>query len=415
MTNISIIMPVYNCEEYLHESIGSVLKQTIEEWELLCIDDGSTDGSLAILYEYQKKDNRIKVFAQKNKGAGEARNLGLKNAVGEYVAFLDADDFYLDTDALESMYSVCKTNNVKACGTSLSVLRNGTIGVDIIFSDVKSMVSERKVLNYEEFQFDYGYYCFIVERKLIMENNIIFPPYRRFQDPPFFVQAMYAAKQFCFIDKTLYCYRAPNASARFNPEKLEGLLNGLIDNMQFARTHGLSILFDKTVKRLEDEYGQIISRNITEQSVKILQLLCRANDIIRLERDGEYVVKPLKQILSAVAFLQEYERNTFIQKIFAKNKIYIYGAGKQARDFIGYLKRQKLSSKIAGVLVSDTKANPVEVNGIKVNSIDTYEYQDGDVVVIAVSGIYQEEIMQHLEELKVREYERLDIGIFAEQ
>ena len=187
MIKISVIMPVYNCEEYLEESIDSVLQQTLQEWELLCIDDGSTDKSVDILKEYEKKDKRIHIFTQKNQGAGPARNLGLQNAQGEFVSFLDADDYLLDKDALECMYNVCKTKGVRACGASLRALRNGEIGQDNVhFKEVEQAAREQKILNYIDFQFDYGYTCFIYERQVINEHEICFPPYRRFQDPPFF-------------------------------------------------------------------------------------------------------------------------------------------------------------------------------------------------------------------------------------
>lgn len=414
MIKISIIMPVYNCENYLQKSIGSLLKQTMDEWELLCIDDGSTDNSLQILYEYRKTDSRIKVHTQENKGAGEARNRGLRNSVGEYIAFLDADDFYLEADALESMYNACKEQYVKACGTNLRILRNDVIVEDIIFSEVESASKEEKVFNYLDFQFDYGYTCFLIERKMLIEQDIKFPQYRRFQDPPFFVQAMYAAKQFCFIDKALYCYRAPNTSERFNQEKLEGLLCGIIDNLQFAQKHALSLLFDRTVKRLEEEYGQIICHNMSKKSLKVLRLLCKANDIVQQEKGEDYVIKPLGTILSSVSTLEEYQRNNFKQKLLKKDRIYIYGAGKLALDFVEYLKQKNLFFKVAGVLVSDTKVNPKQIDNVTVSEVDTYCYRDGDVVVIAVSGIYQEEIIQRLGELKVLSYERLDIGIFDE-
>lgn len=408
-------MPVYNCEDYLNKSIGSVLEQTLKEWELLCIDDGSQDNSLEILREHQKRDDRIKIYTQENKGAGEARNLGLRNAVGEYIAFLDADDCYLDADALECMYMACKVNNVKSCGTNLRIMRNGVIVEDIIFKDVQYVAANSRVLNYSDFQFDYGYYCFIIERKLIEENNIIFPPYCRFEDPQFFVRAMYVVQQFCFIDKALYCYRAPNTATRVNQEKLEGLLCGIIDNLQFAQEHGLSMLFDKTVKRLEDEYGQIICHNLSRQNTKILQLLCKANDIIQQEKGEDYVIKPLGTILSSVSTLEEYQRNIFSHKLQDKDRIYIYGAGKLALDFVEYLKRKNLFFKVAGVLVSDTNVNPKQIDNVMVSDVDSYCYRDGDVIVIAVSGIYQDEIIRRLEELKVLSYERLDIGIFDEE
>ena len=101
MKKVSIIMPVYNCEHYLTESLDSVLKQTLQEWELLCIDDGSSDNSLKILKEYETNDSRIIVFSQTNKGAGQARNFGIQHACGEYIAFLDADDYFFADDVIE--------------------------------------------------------------------------------------------------------------------------------------------------------------------------------------------------------------------------------------------------------------------------------------------------------------------------
>lgn len=93
MPTISIIVPVYNTEKYLHRCIGSILAQTFTDFELLLIDDGSTDASGAICDEYAAKDNRIRVFHKNNGGVSSARNLGLDNAIGEWITFVDADDW----------------------------------------------------------------------------------------------------------------------------------------------------------------------------------------------------------------------------------------------------------------------------------------------------------------------------------
>ncbi len=93
MCLISVIMPVYNSEPYLIDSMNSLINQTIfEKLEILAIDDGSTDDSMQILLKYKKKYNNIKVFHQENKGVSAARNMGLKNACGQYIAFFDSDD-----------------------------------------------------------------------------------------------------------------------------------------------------------------------------------------------------------------------------------------------------------------------------------------------------------------------------------
>ena len=91
---VSVIMPVYNVEKYLRQSLDSVLAQTLSEIEIICVDDGSTDGSYDILEEYAAKDQRITVLKQQNQYAGVARNHGLEKAGGKYVVFWDSDDFF---------------------------------------------------------------------------------------------------------------------------------------------------------------------------------------------------------------------------------------------------------------------------------------------------------------------------------
>ena len=94
MHKVSVIIPVYNVEAYLRQCLDSVLNQTLGDMEVICVDDGSTDGSAAILAEYAEKDPRIKVVAQPNAGAGAARNAGLVLAKGEWLSFFDADDVF---------------------------------------------------------------------------------------------------------------------------------------------------------------------------------------------------------------------------------------------------------------------------------------------------------------------------------
>ena len=86
MAKVSVVIPVYNVEDYLRQCIESVLKQTLKDIEIICVDDGSTDSSLSILEEYASQDNRIKIIKQANGGAGAARNNGLRNATGDYLS-----------------------------------------------------------------------------------------------------------------------------------------------------------------------------------------------------------------------------------------------------------------------------------------------------------------------------------------
>ena len=104
MDKISVVVPVYNAEQYVSRCIDNVLTQTYQDWELILIDDGSMDKSAVICDEYAAKDQRIKVFHKKNGGVSSARNKGIENATGKWVTFLDSDDYY-DSEFLEGLIS----------------------------------------------------------------------------------------------------------------------------------------------------------------------------------------------------------------------------------------------------------------------------------------------------------------------
>ncbi|MCD8295245.1 MAG: glycosyltransferase [Clostridia bacterium] len=122
---ISVIVPVFNAGKYLQECVESVISQSFSKWELLLIDDGSTDGSGAVCDEYAERDQRIRVFHKENGGVSTARNLGLDNAQGEWISFLDADD-YFPKDALKALHGKAAAGADMVIGTMLH-LDNGQL------------------------------------------------------------------------------------------------------------------------------------------------------------------------------------------------------------------------------------------------------------------------------------------------
>ena len=150
MPKVSIIIPIYNNEKYLMESIDSVLNQTFQDFEIISINDGSTDNSLKILEEYAKKDSRIKIVTQENKGAGSARNEGLKLAKGEYLAFLDGDDFY-NLDFLEKMLkkSIDTNSDIVICRANRFDTETGETS-KINYSLKTNFLPEKDVFSYKD-------------------------------------------------------------------------------------------------------------------------------------------------------------------------------------------------------------------------------------------------------------------------
>ncbi len=108
---ISVIVPVYNVENYLRECMDSIINQSFENLEIICVNDGSTDNSLKILNEYAEKDSRVKIVTQENKGVSSARNKGMELSTGEYVSFIDPDD-YLEKDAFKIASSNLENGNI---------------------------------------------------------------------------------------------------------------------------------------------------------------------------------------------------------------------------------------------------------------------------------------------------------------
>jgi glycosyltransferase involved in cell wall biosynthesis len=117
---VSVIMPVFNAGEYLSRAAHDVLAQSLEEIELICIDDGSTDDSVRVMNEMQRRDGRVKIITGKNEGASAARNKGLLEASGEYVIFLDADDFY-EKDLLKKLYNTAVEHSLDIAVTKFDI------------------------------------------------------------------------------------------------------------------------------------------------------------------------------------------------------------------------------------------------------------------------------------------------------
>lgn len=289
--DISIIIPVYNAEPYLRECLDSALAQTIREKEILCIDDGSTDHSLCILREYAEKYKEIRIVSQENNGSGMARNKGLELAQGKFVCFLDADDYYVDEASLEQMVDACNIHKVGICGSlrEMKYVENGKIEKLPLHRDICKGHLEGVELDYFDYQEDYHYQSYIFCLEMLREKKIIFPNYRRYQDPPFFVQAMLAAQKVWVMPVELYCYRLGHQNLTEHAVYIEHTLMGIRDNMRIAKENGLFELQRKLVCRLNEEFYWPIIRhfnwNIFELLSEIEQDILDEKETIRYLRD----------------------------------------------------------------------------------------------------------------------------------
>lgn len=208
MPKISIIMPVYNGAKYLEKSLESVSRQTFKDLEVICVDDGSTDNSLEVLDELKAKYDFIKVISQENQGSGKARNTGLRNAGGEYIAFLDADDIYVDANALNEMYGIAEKNDADVVSANIAFIKKD-------YSLYKNRHYERGdymyfkesgTINPDDYGIPYAFYKNIFKRQFLEKHNIVFPDLLRGQDPVFLSEVFANADEIYVCPLDFYGY-----------------------------------------------------------------------------------------------------------------------------------------------------------------------------------------------------------------
>lgn len=315
MRTVAVIIPVYNMEKYLEECLDSVLAQTLKNFEIICINDGSSDGSLNILKEYSGKNECITVIDQVNQGVSAARNKGLQSANAEYVCFMDPDDFYPDDKVLEDLYEEAKNHNALICGGSFSRYNDKTREKTVQFDGFYKQYtfSENAVVSYADYQYDYGYHRFLYSLQLLKTQKIEFPPYRRFQDPPFFVKVMIAAKEFYAIKRIVYCYRVGHQTVKWNEEKVLAFMRGVCDNLQISADYCLSNLHAVTVQRIIEqkkafELNKIENMSEEFKNTFFKMLLCIRMDLLE-NSTYDINVNQLFRVLNGILLQQDIYRN----------------------------------------------------------------------------------------------------------
>ncbi|WP_312336627.1 glycosyltransferase family 2 protein [Anaerospora hongkongensis] len=316
---ISIIIPVYNAELYLNTCIESVQQQSLKDIEIICIDDGSTDMSPQILQKIKHLDNRMIVVNQENKGAGHARNLGISIASGEYVAFMDADDWYPSNEVLELLYYSAKKSRVNVCGGQINKVIDGQ--EFILDDDILRNYSGN--LNYKDFQFDFYFTRFIYKLSFLKQEKILFPSYKVYEDPLFLVNIMIKTEVFFLIPNIVYMYRGQHKPSLWNAVKIKELLLGFINMLEISREYHLYVLQKKILNRLDSLYLKRLLREIKEEDLEVLQLLIQINNLITWEKLKKDKEKTILKVLDLKIFRGKYlGTNIFIFKESIVAKIY---------------------------------------------------------------------------------------------
>ena len=223
MHKISVVIPVYNTEKYIEKCICSVIGQSFNDIEIICINDGSTDGSFEILKKYEEKDNRIKIHSQQNKGVSAARNAGIRLSQGEYLYFLDSDDFLLEMNALELLYNEAYHNNLDIVYFDAKTLFDTDALADEYFDYLSYYTRPAKYNSvsdglslFNALQRD-GMFCSIVQLQFINKNflesiKLYFYEGIYHEDELFTMFSMLKAKRVCHLNLLLLTRRIREGS-----------------------------------------------------------------------------------------------------------------------------------------------------------------------------------------------------------
>lgn len=240
---VSIVIPVYNVEKYLRQCLDSVINQTLKDIEIICINDESTDGSLEILQEYEKKDSRIKIINKKNEGLSAARNQGLELAKGEYVSFIDSDD-WINKTFCEALYTAAKKYDIDiACGGIVRVngkrQRNKLVYTKEEFTkdvDKKNELTKTPVYSYV--------WNKIYKRESLLKSGITFPVGRVFEDLTWSIKAIYYLNGVVTTPSALYYYRkTPTSIMSAKSEKnAKDYAQSEKEMLEFAKEKNLKLL-----------------------------------------------------------------------------------------------------------------------------------------------------------------------------
>ena len=241
MVDISIIIPVYNAEKYLEKCLQSVKEQTFSNFEVLCVNDGSKDDSVKIVEKFVQEDARFYLITQENQGASAARNNGLKHAQGQYIMFLDSDDWY-EPEACEKAYEAITAENADVAlfsgiweYTNNSVINHALNDKRVVLEGEECIDFRRKMFGLirdelgQIAKFDYLslLYLKIYRREIIEQNNLQIPDIKKigsFEDGLFNIYYFKYVQKAVYMGLPLYHYRKDNdtsITSRYNPKLVE--------------------------------------------------------------------------------------------------------------------------------------------------------------------------------------------------
>lgn len=386
---VSVVIPVYNRQATIQRAVDSVLNQTYSNIEVLVVDDGSTDNSLEMLKKYDN-DNRVKIFCQKlNQGANAARNRGIREAKGEYIAFHDSDDEWLP-EKLEKQIGLMEKSkyNVSFCAykiyyaESTQIIPN--ITKKISSGNIRSILKTKNIV---------GTPTLVVHRSVITEVGIFDEEMPRLQDYEYIIRII-KKYNILFVNEPLVRVYQLEGCISLNQEKLR-------------KAYALLLIKHADFLDIDYIWGEYLASGseIKNQDIDWIRLEQDIDGIISYNEycTRERLYKATIQYLHTKCFrILQYEDNKYnlLLNRLINNKFVVYGAGYYARQAVASLKKVGLFPECFLVTTKDG-TDCID----KIPVIQLSEWTDRETyVIIAVSGVAQRKIMENLNKEGIYNY-----------
>ena len=387
---ISVIIPVYNSYKYLNRCLNSVLNQDLKEIEIICVDDGSTDASLELLNQYAANDDRIKLYHQENQGPADARNRGLSLACGEYVEFLDSDDF-IKEGCLKSLYEKAKLNAADMLvfqSQYQAVKENGIFPNMTPFGDGANVISGSEVL-FQLAKLDdmFASPClYLVKRELIEKNNIKFPFHMRSgEDASFTIELFFRAARVVIVNKVVHFYCKRENSVSTSKADLRHSIDAMFQFYECFRLFYMMDLNDKEKETLCHFLQSPI------QSAREYGAQFTISEELELENQKEPIQMLSKMLnVSRQPFGGLVNNIEIFENIISKyHNVILYGAGKIGNQVFKFFERKKLEDKLMGFAETSSGRSNV-LYPLAVKRIFDYRASDSVLVILSASERYHD-------------------------
>ena len=437
---VSVIIPVYNMEKYLLRCLRSVMKQTLKEIEIICVNDGSTDSSLAILQECANNDNRITIIDKKNTGYGNTMNIGIEQAKGDYIGIVESDDF-IHPAMYENLYRTAIQQSAEVVKANYFIYSNAAKEETVYLEALQECMYHEVIEPMKDFKIFFvspSIWSAIYSRQFINSNNIRFLNTKgaSYQDTSFYFKTCFCAKRMYLLKEAYVYYWIDNENSSVNnPKKIFCVCDELNEIQNFLSLYNVEHQWEIALRYK----FQVYIWNYNRLSLPYqYAFLLRMADEFRLDIEQgcfnhlywnqtdkqtiEHIISDYdnfyhdtskynlqNMILNEIPLNTQLVEDRIEDVIKQFNMVIIYGAGKIGQELLQYLlKNIGIHADRIRFAVTDEKDQPQEIQGVSISKIDTLKkYATDGIVVVAVRETLQVELLLKVKRLGFKNYFRL--------